>query len=233
MANNANYTWAPAQPRILEQVDEVIEFNEFGIARASQSFEANYDTAEAEVSKRLTHPKFSWLKRKTGSIRRIVANSAIVTINFEGVPPDTDEKYYTLKASLSAAPIGTHPKFHEFAVPENGAIFDGDGNFVGWDIEIEGSKNVFYGVESWLVPGYIYEEVWIRGTSSSEANEFEKSGKIDTPPASSVRIKISGRNWLHFGGEVKPIGDGSKMTRRWRLSGPDGWIDDIYGEDAF
>lgn len=228
-----NYSWGPKQPRLLEQVDEVIEFNEFGIGRATQVFEANYDSAQAEVDKRKRHPRFPWLKRKTGNIKREPANSAKIQISYEGVPPETNEKFYSLKASLTTAPIGTHPNFNSFAIEANGAIFNQAGEFTGWEIEIDGEKNIFYGVESWLVPGFIYEENWVRGRSTGESNEFEDTGRIDNPPNSDAKIRIAGRNWLFFGGDVKIIGDGSRMTRRWKLSGPNGWIDDMYGSSAF
>lgn len=222
------FIWRPTQPRVLEQVDEVVEFNDFGVARATQVFEINYDIATGEVDKRTRHPRYPWLKRKAGTIKRLPANSSMVSISYEGVPPETNEKFYSLKASLSSAPLATHPKFNLFAVEANGAIFDGENRFQGWEMEIDGEKNPFYGVESWLVPGFIYEENWVRGRSVGEANEFEKSGEIDTPPSSPAKIRIGTRNWLFLGGDLKIIGDGSKMTRQWRLSGPDGWNSDIY-----
>lgn len=209
-------------------MEETLEFNEWGLTRATQIFLHPFDQAAAEIDKRKTHPQYTYLKRKSGTVTREEAGIGKINISFEGIPPETDEKRYRLRASVAQAPLEAHPDFNDFATPANGATFDDEGNFTGWEIELGGNKNPFYGVEAWLVPGAIYEEVWTRGRTSNEGSEFENTGEIDTPPNSGARIRIDGRNWLFLGGEVELIGDGSRMTRRWRLSGPDGWNEDIY-----
>ena len=215
---------------IEEDVQQVVQFNEWGVASATIHLRGPWADCPSAVMQMTTHPDYSWLKRKTGTISREEAFLGRIVVNYEGIPPETDERYYKLRAATNSEPIETHPKFANFATAGNGAIFE-EGKFTGWESVIDGEANPFAGMKSWLVPGMVYEEKWVRGKSSHEGREASKVGKVDDPPKSSARISIDGRDWLLLGVDVELVGDGSVMTRQWKLSGPSGWNPEVYDYD--
>jgi hypothetical protein len=178
-----------------------------------------------------THPAFSWLKRTKAKVSREEADYAKATITFAGIPPETDERTYKLSASLATEDIETHPLFPEW-VASGLAILDDKGKLSHFNDEAKGKDALqsLQGVESWLVPSLIYEETWVRGNAGG-AKDFSKLGKIMSPPSSDVEPGSIGdtKSFLFLGGDIELIGFGSKMTRRWRLSGPRGWNKKIYG----
>ena len=61
------------------------------------------------------------------------------------------------------------------------------------------------------------------------ASDMNNLGYIDTPPNVGKFVKVAaGRDWLLVTCSVDQVGDGSKSTREWMLSGPEGWDPDIY-----
>jgi len=224
-------TWNGTIP--WEAVPYDIEFDEFGVASSTMNFQFEFTDAAAAVAKiagEKIHPAFPWLKRTKAKISREEANFGKASITYAGIPPETDERTYKLKSSLATEAIQTHKDFQTWI----------DEGLVTYDTA-EGAKKAeliwtqagidanFQGTESFLSPSQVYEETWVRGRSGS-ARDFSKLGKKMNVPPSDVKPGNIGsaRNFLFLGGDIELIGYGSKMTRRWRLSGPNGWNEKIY-----
>lgn len=213
-----------------DRVEYDITIDEFGVGSSTVYYQWEW-TGPSDAANRITsiesHPDFSWLKRSNARINREEANFAKASVSFVGVPPNTDKKNYKLSGSLGSAPIETHPRFQEL-VAEGFATFDPDDGSLIWSEEVNGEVNELFGTESWLQPTLVYEEVHVRGKGGSQ-KDFSKLGKIQNPPKSRVRPTTpEGSNFLFIGGDIEEIGFGSRMTRRWKLSGPGGWSDELY-----
>jgi hypothetical protein len=138
---------------------------------------------------------------------------------------------------------------------KNGALFNLDGSFKGFQTVIQypsttqpvnlntsnlGSVysgalpttlNQFAGIKSYLLGGITYEEVWTRGSTIGSPDDLAALGYIDTPPDPlGILPVVDGCNWLLGSGELdtQNTGYGSKLTRKWRLSGRRGWNAIIY-----
>jgi len=214
-----------------EAVPYEIEFDEFGVASSTIHVQFRFEDptkAAQRVANLVTHPTFGWLKRTKAKVQREEADFAKASITFDGIPPNTDERHYKLKASLSTEGIETHPLFPEW-VADGLAVLD-DKNKLDYFTDLPEDEDSMAGLESWLVPNLVYEETWVRGNAGG-ARDFSKLGKKMSPPSSNAKPGNigSGRDFLFMGGDIELIGFGSKMTRRWRLSGPKGWNKKVYG----
>lgn len=94
----------------------------------------------------------------------------------------------------------------------------------------EESSNSKLGVKSFLDGGMTFSETKVRAKGSTSFKvDMKKLGKISEPPKVNDYVDVpEGRNWLLISCNVETVGDGSKSTRSWRLSGPKGWDKDIY-----
>lgn len=246
MSTTIIYIGEYAAGQLIETQDCTITFNEYGIASAVLHFESLWDDAPALVSAVGVHPDFNWLFRKTADIKRAGGNTAEIVITFEGVSPEQDEDaepVYSLENAVTNAPIETHPDFETFAGTwtndgsnPNGARFITDvldmnkGKFLGF-VPTPGEANPKAGVTDFLVPSLIYSETRTYSglALSALAIDMNKIGKIDTPPPSNVLPTVaSPRNWLLFACNASQVGGGIKVDKKWRLSGPRGWDEDIY-----
>lgn len=227
--SNTRINWKGSIP--FEDVPYELEFDEFGVASSTIHVQYEFDDP-AKAANRIAgirvHPTFDWLLRTKAKIKREEANLAKATITFDGIPPNTDERKYKLKGSLSTESIVTHPDFNSW-IEEGIVELDENQKPVWVDLDVDEGDDLS-GVESWLVPNLIYEETWVRG-SQGGARDFSKLGRKMSPPDSDAKPGNIGsdRNFLFLGGDIELIGRGSKMTRRWRLSGPRGWNKRIYG----
>jgi hypothetical protein len=226
-----NPIWRGTIP--FESVPYTIEFDEYGVGSSTITVQYRFQDPSAaaqKIANIITHPNFPWLKRKKATVNRQEADLAVATITFEGIPPETSKKSYKCSRSTNSEPISTHPDFNEwvsegiFEIDEKGkAVFVGDS-----ESKSVGGNQSFAGVESYLVPNAMYEETWVQGQGGGNA-DFSKIGKVDNPPASPVRPNLRGdANWLFMGGDIEVIGFGTKMTRKWKASGPRGWNTRIY-----
>lgn len=219
---------------LVEQAALDIELDRWGVAGSTINFGTRFGSyAEVvnKVSNIKRHPAFTWLVRTSAKITRSEADYCDISITFQGVPPDTNEKTYKCITATNSEPIETHPDFAMWAEQFH-ALFDDKGKLVGWESPEEGAEkdDDFRGIESYLAPNFVYEEVWVRGRSASELRDFTKLGKIEDPPNSRARPKVKdGANFIFLGGDLELIGDGSKLTRRWKASGHGGWNKHIYG----
>lgn len=225
---------------LVEDFPAEIRFDRWGVAGGKLHWNILYDRAAGAVASLLKHPDFPWLIRKSATIRREEANHGRVEVDYEGVPPETNEKLYRCSGSTATEPIESHEKFdtNDMAglfddstedaisgnfIGENGAIFGKDGKFKGWQ-----ASSDFAGVRSFLVGSLVYEETWLSGAALS-AGELSELGNKDNPPASNVKPTLSGgRDWLLITADIEQVGNGSRLMRKWRASGRGGWDDTIY-----
>lgn len=162
---------------------------------------------------------------------------------------------YSLRGSLSTSPIETHPRFPAFAgiwqdsrTWKNGALFEFEGpdrgTFKGFkpytnSTTASAAERAWAGVKSYEDPGLIFEETVLypsapSGSAGGIGNSINITalGKIDVPPNVGKYIQLSGgqsaRNWLFISCDIDEIGFGFKVTKRWRLSGVNGWNPIIY-----
>lgn len=234
--------------QLREDVPHTIEIDETGVASAQLTYNCQFDLAVVLVKQLQRHPDYAWLVRKKATIDREEGYIAKVVVTFEGIdptpPPDapTNENgeivTYAVQASTDAEPIETHPSFYSFAGKPNdkttwinGAYFDPEGQFKGFRAPNATGQNKKAGIRSYLSPGLVY----IVTTTRSQANHsvvgiaLAGLGHIDTPPNSIVMPTVeAGRNWLKIGADVETIGDGIRITERWKLSGRGGWDTDLY-----
>ena len=175
------------------------------------------------------HPEYEWLTRKSGNVVRQEADYAELKINYQGVPPLTDQRTYRTTGATNSDPIESHVDFASViggtqAAPLNSAIFDDTGKFTGF-----ASGSAHFGTKSYLSPGLKYEETWVLGVFTG-AYALEALGDIDTPPSSFVLPSVrAGANLMLTGGSAEPVGGaGGKIVREWRLSGRGGWNGQVY-----
>jgi len=232
-----------------ETIGSKIVLDEFGVSQATEAFLAAGGVGVAFAQSLTVHPNYSWLKRKSASIVPIEGGWEKVTVEYEGIPPETDIAQYRLEVSTSTEPIDTHPDFEtliggSYVKPLNGAVFDENGIFqnfkavlVAGDIEVSDlgqesvvtskKKNRFGGIQSYLVPSMIWNETLIRGGGAFIGGpDLDDTGKISNPDGNPPTI--GGRNWLMLGGTQQEVGFGYRLNRRYRMSGRDGWIKIIY-----
>jgi hypothetical protein len=241
---------------LMEDVPATIEFDVTGVARATLTYQCKWQYVERLIKRLRYHPDFYWLKLKHASATREEALHARITATFEGIDPEQQDTSgttggggggitgeittYTLETAVDSEPIETHPDFITFAGKWNdentwinGADFDKtDGRFKGFRPMLDnGTANPKGRVTSYLSPGVIYTRTrLVPGVNVQTLGiRLNAVGNRDTPPSSGILPAIaSGRNWLYLGATVEQIGDGIRVVERWRLSGRNGWDEDIY-----
>ena len=190
------------------------------------------------------HPRFGNMALSKRRGTRQEPGYWTVTYTFEGFTSgQTPEPTYELVSSLTQEPIQTHPDFVSTiagtpAAPLNGAIFvDPD---TGWQSEADnavfkefgpeagglgfgGSKA---GIDSYLVPG---AEWRVTSFQSTQPSSLLSVGTISSPYGGAP--SLSGRDWLAWSNTWTRRGATYQVSRTWKLSGRNGWDQDIYGTD--
>ncbi|MEQ1862647.1 MAG: hypothetical protein ABMA13_22230 [Chthoniobacteraceae bacterium] len=176
----------------------------------------------------------------------------LVTLEGHSTPDNAEGEDYSLDGATSEDPIETHPfflglkeKFNGTIDPSSGKVkFDdtlaeggeaglsgatGNGlDATGGDI---GARNPMHGVESYLVPGL----TWTRKSVSRQLplSIVRALGTIDSPPGQPPTLEGTRRNWLKARVRAQWRGNIWQIEESWLLSGPDGWLPDIYSAAAF
>ena len=93
-------------------------------------------------------------------------------------------------------------------------------------------KNPLFGVEHWLVIGAVFRKTYAAKTIPSGL--LRGIGTIVQKPPGIEQFKIPSaakkRNWLKLAPKIKRKGNAVEITEEYMLSGPNGWIRDIYGQ---
>jgi hypothetical protein len=186
------------------------------------------------LSEFATHPDYGnmELTRRRGT--RTEPGWWTVNYTFEGFLFTLPSPVYELTTSLSQEPIQTHPDFETTiagtpASPKNGAIFvDPD---TGW---ISEKTNAVFkefsasdakgGIDSYLVPGAEWVETKFQRSRPSGIRDV---GTIDEP--NGPNPSVSGRDWLAWSESYVRRGSIYQLRSAWKLSGRNGWDEDIYG----
>ena len=168
-----------------------------------------------------------------------------VVLHFEGVPAEynnDDNVTFELDASMNEDPIQTHPYFDALkvryrwdAVKEQfSETLSASG---GQQTALSGSsqktrKNPLFGVENWLVVGAVFRKTYSAKTIPSGL--LRGIGTIVDKPPGIEQFKIPSaakkRNWLKLAPKIKRKGNAVEITEEYMLSGPNGWIRDVYGQ---
>lgn len=192
-----------------------------------------------------SHPDVSSLKLKKIGMEGMPGEMVKVTLYYE-LPRETsfefggaEETEYTMDYSCSEQPLLTHPKFKNLSEEEQDALmavaagaspsdtFGKDDKVIKDVVKSEAGKLALEllrkGQISYLCPGGVFSV-----TSTVTALSLSGVGKRGTPGSGAPAVS-SGYNWLKDGVSGRKTGTGNwRQTISWRLSGPDGWRDEIY-----
>ena len=170
-----------------------------------------------------------------------------VTLHFEGVTneftfEDAEKVTFELDTSMAEDPIQTHPFFdtlktryawdaakEQFAetLPESS----------GQQTALSGSgqkpkKNPMFGVDNWLVVGAVFRKTY--AARNIPSGILRGIGTVVERPPGIEQFKIPStakkRNWLKLAPKIKRKGNAVEITEEYMLSGPNGWIKDVYGQ---
>ena len=170
-----------------------------------------------------------------------------VTLHYEGVTPEftfdnPEQVTFELDTSMAEDPIQTHPFFEtlktryawdaakeQFAetLPETSGeqtALSGSGK--------KAKKNPMFGVDNWLVVGAVFRKTYAARTIPSGI--LRGIGTVVDKPPGIEQFKIPGaakkRNWLKLAPKLKRKGNAVEITEEYMLSGPNGWLRDVYGQ---
>ena len=168
-----------------------------------------------------------------------------VTLHYEGITnenKDDDQVTFELDGSMADDPIQTHPffdtlkvRYHWDAVKEQFSETLTEAG--GQQTALSGSgkkvkKNPMFGVDNWLVIGAVFRKTYAAKTIP--ATLLRGIGTIVDKPPGIEQFKIPSatkkRNWLKLAPKIKRKGNAVEITEEYMLSGPNGWIRDVYGQ---
>jgi hypothetical protein len=211
--------------KLIEDISWEVVFDRWGVASATEAYWVDWNAASNLVKAKTVHSVYDYLIRDTATIRREEANLARVTINYKGIPPTTNERFWRITSNVESQSILTHPEIEVLlADPLNKPIIDDENAFQGW-----ASDSPLAGYDNWQVPTFTLEEVWTRGSAVAGNEDLENTGLIDVPPsADGLRPSVGDRNWLMMGGSEEAVGEGTKLVRKWKISGLAPYPEAIY-----
>ena len=233
---------AHGRNNIIRQISEKIETDRFGVDTCQITVQMPDSLFPASVAGYYSsHPDFSNLLMTKRSITRSHPGFWEVVYTFEGFIFSMPDPVYELTATLDQEPIQCHPDFVSKIAgtpsdPHNGAIFvnpedelptrdDSQGVFREFKSLISGSIiNRKGGIESYMVPGAEWK---VTSFSLTRPTALRDLGKIDSPDGDNPTL--SGRNWLLWSQSYTRRGSIYQINTIWKLSGPNGWDEDIYG----
>lgn len=170
-----------------------------------------------------------------------------ITLHYEGVTPEFtadngEQVTFELDTSMAEDPIQTHPFFDtlktrygwDAAKEQFGETLPESG---GQQTALSGSskkpkKNPMFGVDNWLVVGAVFRKTYAarnipNGILRGIGTIVEKPPGIEQFNIPSAAKK---RNWLKLAPKLKRKGNAVEITEEYMLSGPNGWIKDVYGQ---
>jgi hypothetical protein len=177
----------------------------------------------------------------------------IYTYTFEGFLANHEVIYvYELEFSMNQEPIETHPNFEVFE-PKFGPYNPLDrvwprvptsrqaqaaGLPGGGDAASSTVTNPLFGTTSFLSPGATFRKMYT-DTSIAET-DLDGIGTIRQPDGlddfnkefSEWVQNQSKRNWLKLAPKINKRGGAYQVILEWLLSGPRGWEQDIYSDEA-
>ncbi len=227
--------------QVIRQLEERFETDRFGVDTIQLKVEIPDALFPAMVlPAHAAHPRFSAMALSKRGGSRTKPGFWTVTYTFEGFLLELPQPVYELQASLDQEPIQAHPDFVSAiagkpSAPLNGAVFvDPDTGQTTADnsrgvfrefaaTTTGGAANPKAGIESYLVPGAEWRETYFSATRPAGLRDL---GEIDPP--SGPNPTLAGRNWLAWSHTYQRRGSIYQVTNTWKLSGRNGWDQDIY-----
>lgn len=173
----------------------------------------------------------------------------IYTYIFEGLLQNRVPFFmYELEFAMNQEPIETHPNFSEFE-PKYGPYNPIDrtwprvptakqataGGLGGTANAAQAVTNPMFGVSSFLSPGAVWRVSYTATELTAEI--FNGIGSTDEPDGLDQfedfanAIEASQRNWLKMAPRIVKRGGAFQITLEWMLSGPRGFMGDIYDQE--
>lgn len=154
-----------------------------------------------------------------------------VTLSYEGHPePDAAEgESFELEGSTSDEPIEGHWNLDLLLKNYKGR--EDSAGKAAWPKDLSdesGAKgrNKMHGVEAWRVPAIIWNHNFT--ASKLPVGIVEQLGTIAQTLAGDPPPLSAGRNWLCVRVRAKQRGNIWQITTSWELSGPHGWVEEMY-----
>lgn len=224
--------------------------DETGLWSGTQTMYVRLSSLAADMPARESvHPFMPGMYLETKAISGEKAGWVKVTGTYKGIPGleagesvdpgDTaPEVRYRLSIGYSEDPIQTNPEFDGVSdalkqmiteAAENPKI-DADGNVVEPDTAAWGASGLLLydllrsGVKSYRVPRPTWSKSWVTDSPPANLNDVGKRF-LAAPEAPAV---AGGRDWLCTGVTFEKQGLLYTNEQNWELSGPGGWIDELY-----
>lgn len=203
------------------------------------------DREEEAIAFLAARPPHGGIPFSTGSYEQDEAGGFVITVQYEGFPPDggpTKEELteFSFDGTMGAENMMSHPKFESLRTSfEYDAAKDrftgkinavaGDG---GLDISDEGDlrrADQIAGAESWLVVGGEYSITF--SSRVVPVSIFRGVGCVVDRPRGigAFNLELGKRNFLKLCPRVTKRGDAVQVTERYMMSNPVGFSSDIYG----
>lgn len=156
-----------------------------------------------------------------------------VTSTIEGhqTPTAADGEEFEIQGTTSEDKIETHPDFELLLQNYEGTERDSQTGRAKWPKNLGGFdvKNPMHGVEAYLVPGLVWTRKWV--STQLDLGYIRRLGTIDTPPGNPPALD-GNRNWLLVRITGTWRGNIWQFTAAWMLSGRDGWVPEMYRQQA-
>lgn len=221
---------------VVDQISERFETDRYGVDTIELTVKIPDSKFPDQVLQDFApHPRFSSMELTRRSGQRTEPGWWTVNYTFEGFLLSIPEPTYELTTSLGQEPIQVHPDFVSFAgtpaAPLNGSVFvDPDtgyksekANAVWKEFAYNGTASTKAGIDSYLAPGSEWRETNFQETRPTGIRDV---GTIEAPDGPNP--SVSGRDWLAWSESYIRRGKIYQVTTVWKLSGRNGWDDDIY-----
>jgi len=146
--------------------------------------------------------------------------------------PVLPEPVWFLRRTPSEEPIETHPDFADFAgtpsAPNtgNGAKFDENGLFTGFEIPASPTVNTWGGISKYLEFAAVLTKTSV---VSDVPDADEVIPRIDTPTGPGFGVPtIAGRTWMKTDFTITQRGSVYEVYEEWTMSGQRGWNTTLY-----
>jgi hypothetical protein len=181
-------------------------------------------------------PDFPGLALDDKEVIYDAGGQAHIVLVWAGLGIDSEEEVilpepvWFLRRTPSEEPIETHPNFVVFAgipaSPLNGAKFDENGLFTGFEIPASPAVNVWGGISKYLEFAAVLTKTSV---VDSEPDADEIIPRIDTPTGPGFGVPtISGRTWMKTDFTITQRGSVYEVVEEWTMSGQRGWNTTLY-----
>ena len=214
--------------------------SESGVLSYAERFNGRPDDIEDafySLQRRVSvNPEFQGLTLETKRLVRGEGGIHSLDLLWEGTagsdPTDETElpePQYFLDKQPSEEPIDSHPNFSTFGLAAFGAVFDDDGLFLGFSNTGAFEDNEYGGLSKYLVGGMTLTRISVfRQVPASVLNT--EIPTIEAPPTPPFGLpSVGGANWLKIDASINQRGAAFEVREAWRLSGPNGWLTEVYG----